>query len=93
VLDIRVSFQPVRTLSFKVALAGPAAFHIIIAAAARNIASLHGRHDSRQSVTYHGLVLRLVNKQISQSLSVPSDATIATAAMLAGNEVGFPYIS
>ena len=89
-LDTRASFQPIKALSFEVAHNSAPAFHIILSAAANDIANLQGRKISNEAVQHKGLALQCVNKAIIKQEERISDDSIAGVALLAGNEVRHP---
>jgi hypothetical protein len=86
-LDPRASFRSVSLLCFQVAQLDPAAFHVILGAAASDIARLHKRSNSVQSITHLGYALSFVKTRLAHPNDLPSDGTLAAVAMLAGNEV------
>jgi hypothetical protein len=77
----------VKAISFEVALSAPPAFHVILSAAAQDIATLHGRSDSRESIMHRGKALALVAKGLSRTGQMPGDDTLAAVALFTGNEV------
>lgn len=89
--DARANFQPVKTLSFEVALSAPPAFHVILSAAATDIATLHGRSDSRESIMHRGKALALVSKGLSKTGQMPGDDVLAAVALFTGNEVRLSF--
>lgn len=78
-----------KTLSFEVALSAPPAFHVILSAAAHDIARLHGKPESRESIMHRGKALALVNKCLSKSGQMPGDDTLSAVALFTGIEVSF----
>jgi len=89
--DNRADFQPVKELCFHVSLTDPSAFHVVLGAAANDIAALHGREDSPEAIRHKGLALGMVNKRLLQDGLDTSDASISAVALLTGNEVRWTY--
>jgi hypothetical protein len=90
--DNRANFQPVKALSFEVALSAPPAFHVILSAAANDIATLHGREGSREAIMHRGKALALVSKGLAKTGQRPGDDVLTGVALFTGNEV-YPYLS
>jgi hypothetical protein len=88
-LDSNSDFNPVKALSFKVALADASAFHVLLSAGANDIAALHGRQDSEDAIKHRGISISLVNKRLS--MGDASDRALAAVTLLAGNEVSNCY--
>lgn len=88
--DNRANFQPVKALAFEVALSAPPAFHVILSAAANDIATLHGRDDSREAIMHRGKALALVSKGLAKTGQPPGDDVLTGVALFTGNEV-HPY--
>lgn len=89
--DSRANFGPVKALSFEVALSAPPAFHVILSAAAYDIAKLNGKPESRESIMHRGKALALVSKGLSKNGQIPGDDTLAAVALFTGIEVSFHY--
>jgi hypothetical protein len=91
-LDTRANFSHVKLLSFQASLSSPAAFHVILSAAASDIAALHGKQDSKEAIVHRGMAISgvsnaLVKRDAGNKLG---DESITGVALLAGNEVCMP---
>ena len=90
--DARANFSHVTLLSFEASVRSPPALHIIISAAASDIAALHGKQDSRDAIVHRGIALSGVRKLMKQSKNTKiKDDIITAVTFLAGNEVGWSF--
>lgn len=87
--DAHADFATVKRLVFNIGLISPPAFHVILAASASDIAVLHGREDSEDSIAHRGHALGLVKRNLwaRKPEQLPSDDSLGGIALLAGNEV------
>ena len=88
-MDARANFRHVKLLSFEASLTSPPAFHVILSAAASDIAVLHGKDDSKEAILHRGMAMSSVGKELARrngGLKM-RDESITAVALLAGNEV------
>lgn len=88
-LDARANFSHVKLLSFQASLNSPPAFHVILSAAASDIAVLHGNKDSKEAIMHRGMAISGVSKALVglDGGAKMRDESITAVALLAGNEV------
>jgi hypothetical protein len=87
--DARANFSHVKILSFEAALSSTPALHVILSAAASDIAVLHGRKDSKEAIMHRGIALSGVSKALTkrEERSKVPDECLSAVALLAGHEV------
>ena len=87
--NARTNFTHVKLLSFEAALSSTPALHVILSAAANDIAVLHGRQDSREAIVHRGIAMSGVSKALTkrEERSKVPDESIPAVALLAGHEV------
>lgn len=66
-------------------------FHMILSAAADDIAALRGKQISEEAIKHRAIALSMVNKRISRYGLDSSDLNLTTVALLAGWDVSFPH--
>jgi hypothetical protein len=84
------NFQPVKKILFGLGSTEASSFHMILSAAANDIAILQGRQNREEAIKHRAIALSMVNKRISQRGLDSSDLTLTTVALLAGYDVSFP---
>ncbi|KAH6701988.1 hypothetical protein BKA61DRAFT_681258 [Leptodontidium sp. MPI-SDFR-AT-0119] len=87
--DNRADFQPVKKLVFNMGLLGAPGFHVILAAAANDIAAARGILTSEDGLKHQRIAMALVNKKLSQWQMDSSNESLASVALLAGLELLF----
>lgn len=84
------NFQPVKKILFCLGSTDASTFHMILSAAANDIAILQGRQNSEEAIKHLAIALSMVNKRISQRGLDTSDLTLTAVAFLAGYDVSCP---
>lgn len=90
-LDARANFRHIKLLSFEASLTSPPAFHVILSAAASDLAVLHGKDDSKEAILHRGMAMSSVSKELARrdgGLKM-RDQSITAVALFAGNELLF----
>ncbi|KAH7360977.1 hypothetical protein BKA65DRAFT_196244 [Rhexocercosporidium sp. MPI-PUGE-AT-0058] len=87
--DNRADFQPVKKLVFNMGLLGAPGFHVILAAAANDIAAARGIRTSEAGLKHQRIAIALVNKKLSEWKPDSSNESLASVALLAGLELLF----
>lgn len=85
--DQRSNFQPVKSLIFNVGLADSSVFHLLLSAAANDIAYMRGKEESEDVVKHRGIALGLIKKRVLDWQASSTDGTLIAVALLAGIEV------
>jgi len=85
------NFQPVKKILFDLGITDASLFHMILSAAADDIAALRGRQISEEAIKHRAIALSMVNKRISQYGLDSSDLNLTTVALLAGWDVSGPH--
>ncbi|KAK6585680.1 hypothetical protein PZA11_002407 [Diplocarpon coronariae] len=85
----RGNYQPVKMIVFKTSLVGEPGFHVLLSAAANDIASMRGLQNSKDGIQHHAIAIRLVNQRISDWKSDFSSECLSSVALLAGLELLF----
>lgn len=91
--DNRADFQPVKKLVFNMGLLGAPGFHVILAAAANDIAAARGILTSEDGLKHQRIAMALVNKKLSQWQMDSSNESLASVALLAGLEVSYVLLT
>ncbi|KUJ12894.1 uncharacterized protein LY89DRAFT_737794 [Mollisia scopiformis] len=87
--DQRSNFQPVKSLIFNVGLADSSVFHLVLSAAAKDIAYIRGQEESQDVVRHRGIALELIKKRVLDWQASSADGTLVAVALLAGTELLF----
>jgi len=72
-------------------LLGAPGFHVILSAAANDIAVLHGKEVSEDGIKHQRIAIELVNKRLLKWQPDSSNDGLASVALLAGHEVGYDF--
>lgn len=91
--DNRADFQPVKKLVFNMGLLGAPGFHVILSAAANDIAAMRGMQNSEDGIMHQRIAIGLVNKRLSEWRPDSSNEGLASVALLAGLEVSCSVLS
>ncbi|KAE9369852.1 hypothetical protein N431DRAFT_485662 [Stipitochalara longipes BDJ] len=83
------NFQPVKKILFDLGITDASLFHMILSAAADDIAAMRGRQSSEEAIKHRAIALSMVNKRISEYGLDPSDLNLTTVALLAGWDLLF----
>ncbi|PVH82232.1 hypothetical protein DL98DRAFT_142389 [Cadophora sp. DSE1049] len=87
--DNRADFQPVKKLVFNMGLLGAPGFHVILAAAANDIAAARGIKTSEDGLKHQRIAISLVNRKLSDWRVENENESLASVALLAGLELLF----
>lgn len=85
--DQRANFQPVKSLIFTMGIADSSVFHMVLAAAANDIAYIRGQQESEEVAKHRGIALSLIKKRVLDWQTGAPDGTLVAVALLAGSEV------
>lgn len=68
-------------------LADSSVFHMVLSAAAHDIAYIRGEKESEEVAKHRGIALSLIKKRVLDWQTGSPDGTLAAVALLAGSEV------
>lgn len=87
--DQRSNFQPVKSLIFTIGLSDSSVFHMVLSAAAHDIAYIRGQQESEEVAKHRGIALGLIKKRVLDWQTGSPDGTLVAVALLAGCELLF----
>jgi hypothetical protein len=94
-LPLKVDSQqdPMKNVWFRDALSDPLTFNAMVTHAAVHLDALYGRESNQATLQGKNNTIRLINENLRQDPTSPSDKVIAAVGQMASNCVSFTIIS